>query len=170
MLAGNAYRFNFCDMSRSSPRRPSDVSAVLNLGGVHRPDPDILRARLQERDSRIAGDTRTDAQRWRGDPPPDRRRWRSTPLQNRAKVYLIDHIEFADVLALEASALEPKDHLAKTGFATFPECVVVCNSPINVQLLVRSKFHFVYLVIGINAVRDRLENRILVLAHTATYV
>jgi hypothetical protein len=31
-----------------------------------------VQARLQERDQRLASDSRTDAQRYLGDPPPDR--------------------------------------------------------------------------------------------------
>jgi hypothetical protein len=58
-------------MESRKPRKQG-ASAFLGLGG-HRPiDPEILRTRLQERDRREAGDTRTEAQKWLGDPPPDR--------------------------------------------------------------------------------------------------
>ena len=58
-------------MSRSSPRKPSNVSAILALGGVHRPDTNILKARFAERDARIAADNRSPVEIFLGDPPRD---------------------------------------------------------------------------------------------------
>jgi hypothetical protein len=54
------------------PRKRSLVSELLGFTGRHIPDPDVLKARLQERDQRLAADTRTELQKWLGDPPPDR--------------------------------------------------------------------------------------------------
>ncbi|MGC2714813.1 MAG: hypothetical protein WA366_15660 [Pseudolabrys sp.] len=45
---------------------------MIGLGGHHRIDPETLRNRVQEREQRAAGDTRTEAQRWLGDPVPYR--------------------------------------------------------------------------------------------------
>ncbi|MFZ0104770.1 MAG: hypothetical protein WAL49_21020 [Pseudolabrys sp.] len=39
------------------------------MGGMHRPDPNILKARIAERDARIATDNRSPAEVFLGDPP-----------------------------------------------------------------------------------------------------
>jgi hypothetical protein len=54
------------------PRKPSLASELIGLHSRPGINPDVLRSRLQDRDQREAGDTRTEAQRWLGDPPPDR--------------------------------------------------------------------------------------------------
>ena len=54
------------------PRNRETVAAYIGLDGVHRPDPKVIKARLQELDARQASDDRTDVQRWLGDPPADR--------------------------------------------------------------------------------------------------
>jgi hypothetical protein len=55
-------------MSRRSKRGPT-ASDLLKLQGVK---PIDARARIAERDARMAADTRTPVQVWLGDPPPDR--------------------------------------------------------------------------------------------------
>ena len=61
--------------------KPSVASELIGLGGSHRPDPDVLKTRLQERDRRLASDMRTEAEKLLGDPPPSR----SALAQNRAE-------------------------------------------------------------------------------------
>ena len=53
-------------------RKRSITSELLGFSGRNIPDPDVLKARLQERDQRQAADTRTEVQKWLGDPPADR--------------------------------------------------------------------------------------------------
>jgi hypothetical protein len=65
-------RSKFSTMSSRKPRQPSITAVLLGRGGQHRPDPDVLKARLQERDQREAADDRTPAARWLGDPAPER--------------------------------------------------------------------------------------------------
>ena len=44
----------------------------INRQPESRPNPDVVRQRLAERDAREANDNRTTAERWLGDPPADR--------------------------------------------------------------------------------------------------
>jgi hypothetical protein len=59
-------------MESHKPRRQSTATTLLGFAGRHRDPPDVLKARLQERDRRQATDTRTEVQKWLGDPPADR--------------------------------------------------------------------------------------------------
>ena len=59
-------------MEPRKPRRQSTATALLGFAGRHRDPPDVLKARLQERDQRQAADTRTEVQKWLGDPPQSR--------------------------------------------------------------------------------------------------
>jgi hypothetical protein len=55
------------------PRNKETASAYIGLGG-HRIDPEILKARIAERDARQMSDHRSDIVKYLGDPP--------TPMQS----------------------------------------------------------------------------------------
>ena len=50
------------------PRNKETASAYIGLGG-HRIDPEILKARIAERDARQLSDHRSDIEKYLGDPP-----------------------------------------------------------------------------------------------------
>jgi hypothetical protein len=52
------------------PNRGKRIGSPLHK--VQHVSPDDVLTLIQERDRRIASDTRTDAERWLGDPPPHR--------------------------------------------------------------------------------------------------
>ena len=53
-------------------RKRSLVCELLNFTGRAAIDPDVLKARMAERDQRQAADTRTELEKFLGDPPADR--------------------------------------------------------------------------------------------------
>jgi hypothetical protein len=63
-------------------RRSRSPSSLLIDANKNRPPPADARARMQERDQRLAADHRSEIERWLGDPPRDRSALAAAGKQN----------------------------------------------------------------------------------------
>ena len=67
-VAGNGRRFNFAHMD-SKKRKPSPAAQMLQFGGTHRPNSDVLKERIADRTARQANDDRSEIEKMLGVPP-----------------------------------------------------------------------------------------------------